>query len=357
MRTVLAEAGVTMAAGERVLLIGNFLSSSGASRSVMEDLEERLRSTYRLTCASHYRPGWKRGLHMVWTAIRHCTRYEVAVIDLYSDAAFLWGEAVGIILSLLRRPAVLVLRGGSLPDFAKRHPRRLKACLSRAAVVCAPSDYLRERMLAYRPDVELLPNPVPVGRYPFRLRSDPSPRIVWLRAFHEIFNPELAPEVLRLLTDEFPGASLQMFGAARDGSVARTRATAERLGVANQVSMPGPLPKNQIPEALNEGDIFLNTTNVDNTPVSVLEAMACGLCIVSTNVGGVPYLLEHDHDALLTPPNDAPAMAAAIRRILTEPGLAEKLSRNARAKAEQFDWSVVLPRWEQVLAAAAQSGM
>jgi len=103
-----------------------------------------------------------------------------------------------------------------------------------------------------------------------------------------------------------------------------------------------------------KGDIFLNTTNVDNAPVTVLEAMASGLCVVSTNVGGIPYMLEDEQDALLVPPDDAEAMAAAVRRVLTEPRLAESLSRNARHKAERSDWAVVLPQWETLLAAVAE---
>ena len=103
------------------------------------------------------------------------------------------------------------------------------------------------------------------------------------------------------------------------------------------------------PDWLTKADIFINTTNVDNMPISVLEAMASGLCVVSTNVGGIPYLLEDESDALLVPPNDPQAMTAAVCRILTEPGLAEKLSSNARKKAEQFDWSVIMPQWEAIL--------
>jgi glycosyltransferase involved in cell wall biosynthesis len=71
-------------------------------------------------------------------------------------------------------------------------------------------------------------------------------------------------------------------------------------------------------------------------------------------VGGIPYLVEHEKDALLVPPNDPEAMAAAVRRILTEPGLAERLSRNARQKAEQFDWAIILPQWEALLTRVAQ---
>ena len=82
--------------------------------------------------------------------------------------------------------------------------------------------------------------------------------------------------------------------------------------------------------------------------------MAAGLCIVSTNAGGIPYLLESGREALLTPVDDEAAMAAAVRRFLTEPELAGALSQQARRKAEQFDWSLVLPQWEPLLRAIAE---
>jgi len=129
----------------------------------------------------------------------------------------------------------------------------------------------------------------------------------------------------------------------------RTRQLAAKLGVLNRLSLPGAVPKEETPTWLDEGDVFLNTANVDNTPVSVLEAMACGLCVISTNVGGLPYLLRDGEDALLVPPNSPEAMAAAERRVFTERKLAERLSRNARAKATLHDWTVVLPQWEELL--------
>ena len=101
---------------------------------------------------------------------------------------------------------------------------------------------------------------------------------------------------------------------------------------------PGRVPKAEVPQWLDRGDVFLNTTNVDNTPVSVIEAMACGLPVVSTAVGGVPYLIEHGKDGLLVPPSDARAMADAVRRLLKDPDLAEALARAARLKVEAWDW-------------------
>jgi glycosyltransferase involved in cell wall biosynthesis len=100
-----------------------------------------------------------------------------------------------------------------------------------------------------------------------------------------------------------------------------------------------------VPQWLNSGDIFLNTAKVDNTPVSVMEAMACGLCVVSTNAGGIPDLLEHERDALLVPAGDARLMAAAVGRLLSDERLAAVISAGARRKAEERDWKHVLPLW------------
>lgn len=84
--------------------------------------------------------------------------------------------------------------------------------------------------------------------------------------------------------------------------------------------------------------------------------MACGLCIVSTDVGGIPFLLQHERNALLVGESDSSAMAGAVRRILTEPQLPERLSRNARRDAEPFDWSAIVPQWDALLHSVAQSG-
>jgi glycosyltransferase involved in cell wall biosynthesis len=81
------------------------------------------------------------------------------------------------------------------------------------------------------------------------------------------------------------------------------------------------------------------------------------MCVVSTAVGGIPHLLENEVDALLVPPNDSDAMAHAVRRILSEPGLAARLSANARRKAERFDWKRVMPLWSELIAGVIRRGV
>jgi len=287
---------------------------------------------------------------MLTTTWRRRQQYHVAQVDVFSGSAFLWAEAVCWTLRKARKPYVLTLHGGYLPAYAQRWPRRVRRLLGSASAVTTPSPYLLHRMRSYSRDLRLLPNPLDLQAFSFRLRSKPAPRLVWVRAFHRIYNPTLAPRVLASLAREFPEIRLAMIGPDKgDGSLQSTQELARLLGVAANIEWPGAVSKTEIPTWLDQHDIFLNTTNIDNTPVSVMEAMASGLCIVSTNVGGIPYLLESEREALLTPPDDEDAAAAAVHRILMEPGLAEALSRHARRKAEQFDWSIVLPRWEGLL--------
>jgi glycosyltransferase involved in cell wall biosynthesis len=323
----------------------------------MEDLADRLRDAAdRIVCVSHHRSGWSRTLHLVWTALLQRKDYDLAVVDLYSGRAFRWGEIAASLLRALGCPFVFVLRGGGLPGFAKRHPRRVRRCLRKADAVTVPSRFLLEQMRQYRADLRMLPNPLDIPKYDFRLRAAPEPKLIWLRAFQKHYDPTMAPKVLASLLPDFPGLHLSMVGPdKRDGSRQQVERTAKELGVASHLTVPGGVAKRDVPGWLNRGDIFLNTTRVDNAPVSVLEAMACGLCVVSTNVGGIPYLVEHEREALLVPRDDPAAMAHAVRRLLTEPKLAARLSQNGRDKVEQFDWGLILPQWEALLNSLART--
>ena len=287
---------------------------------------------------------------MLLTTWRNRQRYQVAQVDVYSGLSFFWAEVVCRLLRFLGKPYILTLHGGNLPTFARRSPERVQRLLRSAAAVTTPSRYLLEQMRPYRNSLILLPNPLDLSAYHFRLRRNPAARLMWLRAFHHVYQPELAIEVVAELVRDFPDIRLTMIGPdKKDGSKEETlRRTAEH-GLTERVELVGRIAKKDVPHRINEGDIFLNSSRVDNTPISVMEAMASGLCVVSASVGGIPYFLEDGRDSLLVPPQDARGMADAVRRILSEPGLAESLSRAARTKVEQFDWGHILPRWEKLL--------
>ncbi|MBN1461141.1 MAG: glycosyltransferase family 4 protein [Armatimonadetes bacterium] len=341
----------------RVLIVGNLASAWGGAPAVCEALASRLQSRgWALIATSRKRPRLRRLADMLATVWRRRRAYDVAMVEVFSGPAFIWAEAACHLLRTLKKPYVLALHGGGLPAFSLRSRRRVERLVKRAAAVVAQSDYLASAVSEYSPTVHLIPNAIDVAHCPFRVRDSPSPTLVWLRSFHKIYNPSLAVRVVALLVDEFPEMVLTMIGPDKgDGSLDETRTLAVALGVETNVRFQEAVPKQDVPIWLNRADVFLNTTNVDNTPVSVQEAMACGLCVATTDVGGIPYLVTDGSEGLLVRPGDAQAMAGAVRRVLTDPSLAAHISAAARRKVERMDWPVVVDKWEALLTAVAHT--
>jgi len=340
-----------------VLLVGNFVPPTSGYGSVSEELAGQLEGAGWHVVRTSYRPrGVPKLIDMLHTCWSQRADYRVAHLEVYSGRAFLWAEAVGALLRTIGKPYVLGLHGGNLPGFLRSRPRRALRLLGPAAAVVCPSRYLQQSLCRYRPDVRVMPNALASEAYPRRFRKQPKPVLVWLRAFRAMYQPELAVETLAHVCREIPEARLLMAGPDRaDKSKERAMERAVHLHVQDRVEFLDGVAKRRVASFLDRGDIFLNTSSVDNTPVSVMEALACGLCVVSTNVGGLPYLLRDQADALLVGLGDAGAMAQSVLRIMREPGLAERLSANAIEKARTFEWSVVLPQWDNLLLSVQES--
>jgi glycosyltransferase involved in cell wall biosynthesis len=351
------------AARARVLIVADFSASKLGNASVAEQLAAKLRAAGDdVITTSDQTNRLMRVSDMVVSALRHRHAVDVAIIDVYSGAAFRWAEWTTSILRSAGTPVIHVLRGGNLPRFAAANPDRVRRLFALSNAVVALSGFLYEEMAPYGPVAEVIPNPLEASAYPYTRRATATPEMVWLRSFNAIYNPTLGPRVLAEVASVYPagspvGARLTMIGSDQgDGSLQSTEAVANELGVRDQLVLKGRVPKAEVPQHLSKADVFINTTDVDNVPITVLEAMACGLCVVSTDVGGLPYLLADGVDALLVPRDDPAAMAKAVLRVVEEPGLADRLSSNGRAKAESFDWSRVLPRWRSLIASVAVQG-
>ncbi|EPR74569.1 Glycosyl transferase, group 1 [Winogradskyella psychrotolerans RS-3] len=138
-----------------------------------------------------------------------------------------------------------------------------------------------------------------------------------------------------------------MAGPDTDGSLAKVKSHAKALGVT--VDTPGKLTKTEWIALAKDYNVFINTTNFDNMPVSVIEAMALGLPIVSTNVGGMPYLIEDGSDGVLVPPNNTKAFVEAILKLKSNPEETQNRVTKAREKVALFDWSLLKEKWKAVL--------
>jgi len=339
------------------LLIGNFLSRHGYSRSVGEELSMRLaKRAWDIQTASSARSSPARLVDMIASCIRYSRSVDAVLIEVYSGRAFLWAEVCARIVRGLGRPYVAALHGGALPEFRQRHLKRVASLLGNACAVTAPSRYLFEAFQDLRPDIHIVPNALDLRLYPNRERRIFEPHLMWLRAFHHIYNPNLAVRVLSLLRKQYPAARLTMIGGDKhDGSLGEARRLAVTLGLHDAVRFRGPVPKHLVGRALAQGDIFLNTSRIDNTPVSVIEAMACGLCVISTDVGGIRHLIRDGHNGVLTPSDDAEAIHQALLSMLSQPERSFAMTQKAISSVQDLDWANVLEKWEAILNICADS--
>jgi len=341
----------TRRAARRLAYIGNFVSRHTGTQPYCELLTTRLGDAgWTVVRASSERSRVRRWLSMLRAAAGTSPGLPV-VIDVFSTAAFLWAESTALVAARRGARVVLVLRGGALPLRAGRSPGRMCRLFGRAAAVITPSQFLQERLGPLAPTgIRYIPNAVDLGRYVFRERRVAAPRIAWLRRLAREYLPGVAVRATALVRERAPAVRLFLGGPdSNDGTGAELKTLVRALGIQEAVEFTGSIPKENVPAFLQRGDIFLNTTRFESFGVSVMEAAACGLCIVTTDVGELSYLWSDGEDALLLPPDDPGATAAAISRILEDPPLASQLSRAARRKAEAYDWAAVLPLWERLL--------
>lgn len=251
---------------------------------------------------------------------------------------------------MLGLPYIPILHGGDLPKRIERSRKLCDEFFNQAAFLVAPSAYMLDNFQSEGyTNIKLIPNQIEVSEIKYTKRPKVQPKLLWVRSFNEIYNPSLAVEVVQSLKEQYPSVILSMVGPDADGSLAEVQALIETYGLENHINLLGKKTREEWFEIAEEHDIFLNTTNVDNTPVSVMEAMAMGMCVVTTNVGGLPFLIEDGVDGILVGPENADQLSNKICWLINNPEVAHKISKNARAKARNWDWEVVRQLWESNL--------
>ena len=213
----------------------------------------------------------------------------------------------------------------------------------------SPSNYLKVAFEKKGYQTELIPNVLEIENYSFKQRDTIAPKLLYVRSFADIYNPTMAVKVLYELKKSHSEAKLCMVGPDKDGTLLKVKEMITDLKLEDSVTITGVLSREKWHKLSENYDIFINTTNFDNTPVSVLEAMALGLPIVSTNAGGIPYLIDNEKDGVLVTKDAASEMTEAILSLMSSNKKAQEISKNARTKVEQYGWDSVKHKWFDIL--------
>lgn len=333
----------------KILYIGN-KSPKGVVASVIDTFSIQLAENHSVITVSDKRNKLARLYEMVSSVFHYRKDTDYVLIDTFSTYAFYYACATAFACRCCNKKYIPILHGGNLPKRLERSPRLSKFLFNHSFINISPSEYLNYEFKQHGyTNVITIPNNINIQEYKFKKRSVFMSRLLWVRSFDKTYNCEMAVEVLRLLLEMYPDAELCMVGPDKDGSMQSVKELAAQYGLTDRLKITGKLSKLEWHKLSEEYDIFISTTNFDNTPVSVIEAMALGLPIVSTNVGGVPFLIREGVDGLLCEKGNPNDMVEKIVQIITNPLKTEEICNNARRKAESFDWETVKEQWEKVL--------
>lgn len=355
--------------GMRIALVGPLPPPAGGMANQTRQLAELLGSAgarvQLVQTNPPYRPACIARVQLLRAGVRllaYLGRLWAAagrndVMHLMANSGWSWHlfAAPALWVARLRGlPVIVNYRGGEAGPFLERSARIVRASMSRSAQLVVPSAFLQQVFAQHGMSANIVPNIVDLQR--FRPRPGPArgePTIMVARNLERIYDNASALRAFALVVQDVPSARLVIAGTGPEGAALKQLAT--DLKVSARVEFVGRLDRDDMACRLRECRLALNPSRIDNMPNSVLEALASGVPVVSTNVGGVPFIVQDERTALLVDAGDVSAMAQAMLRVLREPALAARLSQAGIAEVQRYAWNGVAPMLERSYRGASGS--
>lgn len=307
-----------------------------------------------------YRPGFIRhvkGLRAVFLLVPYLWRVwrlagRVDVIHLMANSGWSWQLYAAPVLwigYLRKTPVIVNYRGGAARDYLAESLAWIKPSLEKAARLVVPSGFLQQVFEDFGFASDVIPNIIdPEIFYP---RSEAAASdatrsrftIVITRNLESIYGLDTAIHAVALVRAQISDVCLKVAGSGPQRT--ELERLVQGLGLDDSVVFLGRLGRAEIVDLYHNADIMLNPSTVDNMPNSVLEAMACGVPVISTDVGGVPYIVRDGQTALLVAPADAQQMAGAVLKLHGDRVMCSRLAENSLQEVARYYWSEVRLQW------------
>lgn len=354
-----------------LLLVGPLPPPSGGMANQCRQLREFLVAeglqVHFVQTNAPYSPAWVaslRGLRAAFRLLPYILRLwrglgRSRVVHLFANSGTAWYVFALPVLVLARLrgvPCIVNYRGGEAQAFFAAAPRWVVGSPGLAAAIVVPSGYLAEIFGRLGHSTEIVPNIIDLDRFSPASgeRGGATPHLVVTRNLEPIYDIPTALRAFALVRGQFPTAHLTVAGSGPDE--ADLRELAVQLGVAEAVHFSGRIDNRDIPALYAHADLMINPSRVDNMPISILEALASGVPVVSTDAGGIPHIVADRETALLVPVGAPERMAAAAVEILRDAALRERLVSNGLAAAREYSWERIKPRWLAVYRRVAGDG-
>lgn len=246
------------------------------------------------------------------------------------------------IAKLFNKKAILHYHTGEAEEHLKNWRLTAKPTMRKFDEIIAPSHFLVDVFEKFGLTAKAIYNFIDTEKFAFRERKPLKPIFLSNRNFEAYYNVGCVLKAFKLIQKKFPQAELIVAGYGSEEF--KLRKLAKELKLEN-THFAGRVENAKMPEIYNRADVFLNASLVDNMPLSFIEAFACGLPIVSSDSGGIPFVVEHEKSGLLVEKNDCEALAREAIRLLENDDLAQKIIRNARRECVKYKTENARGEW------------
>ena len=343
-----------------ICVVGPLPPPSGGMANQCEQLVRLLRAdgfdVELVRTNAPYRPAWVGHLPVLRAGFRllpyllelWLAAGRASVMHVLANSGWAWHllAAPAMVIARLRgTPVIINYRGGNADTFFAGAPRNVLNMLAGAALRVTPSAFLQRVFSRYGLTAEVIPNIVDLSRFipsPPRCFGD-APHLVVTRNLEAIYDIPTAMRAFARVKPSFPGARLTVAGTGPE--LGRLQQLTVELGLQDSVCFAGRIDNADIPALYSSADCLINPSTVDNMPISILEAFASGVPVVSTSAGGIPGLVEQGVNGLLVPIADHEAMSREVLRVLQDAGLAMALKQAGLAQARKYSWPQVRGQW------------
>lgn len=235
----------------------------------------------------------------------------------------------------LGKRIVLTYHGGGGEKFFDRHPKLVRHFLTRTDANIVLSGFLAQVFEKHGLPFVTIPNILELDDSRFRLREQLKPNYICTRAHEPLYNIPCILRAFRKVQSTRPEATLTLVGGGSEHE--NLVRMAEELGLQN-VTFTGRVANEDIYTYLDRADIMLSAPTVDNMPVSVLEAMNAGLLVISSKVGGVPYMVKNNNTGLLFDSDDSDALAGKMLWAVDNQTVARAIALQGHKAVSRYRW-------------------
>jgi len=288
--------------------------------------------------------------------IRSVRRSDV----IHAFSASYWSFLLAPVLAMavgrvFGKQVVLNYHSGEAEDHLRRWGWHAIPLMRLAHAIVVPSVYLQEIFARFGLHSTAIANFVNTDQIPFRHRERVHPKFLSNRNLEAMYNVACTLRAFSIIQREVPHATLTVIGCGAQEAALKRLAEALSL---QHVRFVGSVAPEAMSAHYDEADVYLNASDIDNMPLSILEAQAAGLPVVTTDAGGIPYIVRAGITGLVVPRGNAQALANEALRLLQEPDLACRVSAAGRREVlSRYTWDAVQANWEQLyrdLAGAAR---